>query len=330
MCRGTRILFAKAEEMKKILHIPHKNSYVEYISRYSSTKRKNSNLPPRKLCIIVSPGPLHGCYLCMMRPFEVVKVKDTPKAVVLIFGWLGAPLRHLNKYAQIYNSKGCSTVTGVADSLSIMVTNKKQLRSYAQIAAQEVAILIRETGSKLPILVHVFSNGGTILLEQLEVMICEGSDPNIVLCGQCMKLGGQVFDSSPCYMHLCSGLKAIRTASPNCCVTWLIVSIFLTYATFNTLLTTLLRTSNRPNEFWTHLTKTDLATRQVYIYSPADELCDYIKLEELIQVRREMGVQVMVHRFLHSGHVQHLRMYPEDYMRLMDKILASIDTGSSQ
>jgi hypothetical protein len=77
-----------------------------------------------------------------MSQFKVVKVKDTPTAVVLIFGWLGAPLRHVNKYAQIYNSRGCSTVTSVADSLEIMVSNKKQLEGYAHLAAMEAAVLV--------------------------------------------------------------------------------------------------------------------------------------------------------------------------------------------
>jgi hypothetical protein len=87
------------------------------------------------------------------------------------------------------------------------------------------------------------------------------------------------------------------------------------------------------DEFWTHFTNTDIATKDTSQPStvPPRNFCDYVRTtRELIQVQREMRIPVMVHKFLHSSHVQHLRMYSEEYTGAIDKMLASIDKGSNQ
>jgi len=43
--------------------------------------------------------------------------KGTPKAIVILFGWLGAQPRHLEKYAKLYQDMNCSTIHLVADVL---------------------------------------------------------------------------------------------------------------------------------------------------------------------------------------------------------------------
>jgi hypothetical protein len=43
--------------------------------------------------------------------------KGKPRGIVLIFGWLGAQLKHVDKYAEIYKEKNYSTVAGVADTM---------------------------------------------------------------------------------------------------------------------------------------------------------------------------------------------------------------------
>ena len=43
--------------------------------------------------------------------------KGTPKAIVVLFGWLGSSLRHVQKYAKLYQDHNCSTIYGTADVL---------------------------------------------------------------------------------------------------------------------------------------------------------------------------------------------------------------------
>ena len=42
--------------------------------------------------------------------------QGTPQAIVILFGWLGSQLRHVQKYAQLYKDRKCSTICGVADA----------------------------------------------------------------------------------------------------------------------------------------------------------------------------------------------------------------------
>ena len=58
--------------------------------------------------------------------FVTVKVKgaegqERPRAVVLVLGFGGAQPRHVEKYARLYNRKGCSTVSGTASNRSLFV-----------------------------------------------------------------------------------------------------------------------------------------------------------------------------------------------------------------
>ena len=43
--------------------------------------------------------------------------KGNPTAIVVLFGWLGSEPRHLQKYADLYQDRNCSTIYGVADVL---------------------------------------------------------------------------------------------------------------------------------------------------------------------------------------------------------------------
>ena len=43
--------------------------------------------------------------------------EGTPKAIVILFGWLGSSPRHVQKYAKLYQDRKCSTIYGTADVL---------------------------------------------------------------------------------------------------------------------------------------------------------------------------------------------------------------------
>jgi hypothetical protein len=263
----------------------------------------------------------------MSNKLQVFRVEGKPKAIVLLFGWLGAQLRHVNKYAQIYTQKGCSVVTGVADSVSTMRNDTNTLNEFALEAATEAAKLMRSSGNTdTPVIVHVFSNGGAFVLERLECLMqsaIPGSDVAIV--GNGIRLGGQVFDSAPGYLHLRAGLKAVGTAAPNFLIRWIIQLYFLLYIVCGVLLSLVLGRSTRPIQFWNHMKDSTVARRQVYIYSTADELTDPVTLRELIEYRCKKGIEVQSLEFTETHHVEHFRSHPKEYVEAIDVLLASID-----
>jgi len=264
-----------------------------------------------------------------MSNFQAVAA-EKPKAIVLLFGWLGASIRHINKYSQIYNDWGCFTITGVADSIAIMTGNTKALNKFALEAAATAAKLMRASGAtNIPVIVHVFSNGGTFVLERLECLIASaepGSDVAVV--GHGIKLGGQVFDSAPAYLHWRTGLKVVATAVPNLLIRWIIQLLFLAYIFWEAFLSMVLCRPDRPTQFWNHMKDSRVARRQVvYIYSTTDELTDPIKLQELIEYRAKKGFDIQPLKLTDTNHVQHLRSHPKKYVGAIDSVSKGIGTN---
>jgi len=99
------------------------------------------------------------------------------EAVVILFGWLGAEPRHLQKYANLYHERNCGTVSAIARAMPLMMRNNRSLKKIASKAAEEAVRMIRRTEisrkKTIPVILHVFSNGGAILLEILENKISQ-------------------------------------------------------------------------------------------------------------------------------------------------------------
>ena len=73
----------------------------------------------------------------------------------------------MEKYAVIYENMQCATLTGVADSRAVAWKDNSVLREYARKGLIEVARLL-EVNNKLPVFVHIFSNGGGFVWEVRE------------------------------------------------------------------------------------------------------------------------------------------------------------------
>jgi len=75
---------------------------------------------------------------------------------------------------------------------------------------------------------------------------------------------------------------------------------------------------SRTVEYWAHWEGQEKEgtfrnVKELYIYSPLDQLCDVNKLEQLIAIRRQRISQVTAVRFEDTDHVTHLRKRPAEY-----------------
>ena len=103
------------------------------------------------------------------------------QAIVILMGWWGAQPRHLDRYVTLYQSilPSAAVVAGTASSTSILWYDTVQLRNFAQQGLEATATTFVEEQQKkstvpsttaiepLPILVHVFSNGGAFVWHQM-------------------------------------------------------------------------------------------------------------------------------------------------------------------
>lgn len=264
---------------------------------------------------------------------------DDKEAVVLLLGWWGAKLRHVQKYSQLYRDRNCATVTAIIDPKDLLrLFLSDNLDEFAQQVASEVATKVRtidkqnqKQKSRTPVIIHAFSNGGAANVWRLNVLINQAknkrdkkklspAEQDLLLVGD--RLEVVLFDSAPCFPSIPTALKAINQAISNPFVrllAWLILSLqaflaFLLRKTFGK--------HDYNTEFWNHMTYSTLARHQIFVYSSFDEVCDVKRLEELIDMKKQShDHDVTVQKFDDSEHVQHLLKYPKEYNRLLDECL---------
>jgi hypothetical protein len=271
---------------------------------------------------------------------EVVVPSTTLRAVVLVFGWFGSELRHVNKYSQLYHTRNCATVTGVADSYALIKVEKQILDAFALEAAKKVIRILKEEDLDLPVIAHVFSNGGTIPLSRLETLIHKANrarakgtmsqmDEDLILLGNAMQKGGQIFDSSPCFPDYVTGLRGIGSGIQNSAFRFVAQFAFLFMILIQTPLVWLSGEPSFTIRFWKHVMERPITSRQAYVYSTKDDITNCTKLEGLIAHRKRTvgSANILIKKFTDSKHVLHLRQHPEEYVAFVDEMLDRVESG---
>ncbi|KAL3826563.1 hypothetical protein ACHAXA_003627 [Cyclostephanos tholiformis] len=264
-----------------------------------------------------------------------------PRAVVLVLGFGGAEPRHVEKYARLYNRKGCSTVSGTASNRSIFV-DRAGIDDVATDAIRAVARLLRDDDAAYPtippdtatpVVMHIMSNGGAFVASRIGQMLASPIDSNPCARGDlelfCTRLGGgcQIFDSAPCYIDRKSCFNVIKNLIPNPFVGIPMAILFTLRMYVHAALS---RMTGRPTfgeSFWNALIEDGACNTQAFIYSCKDDIADSTKIEEFARERRARGVKVLSKRFSDSSHVQHLRLHGEDYSDFIDAVLTEIERG---
>ena len=279
--------------------------------------------------------------------FVTVKVKgaegqERPRAVVLVLGFGGAQPRHVEKYARLYNRKGCSTVSGTASNRSLFV-DPTGIDAFAQDAVREVATILREDDAAYqpnasaperatPVVMHVMSNGGAFVVSRIGQMLAApidsstpGARGDLELFCTRLRAGCHIFDSAPCYLDGKSCFNVIRNLIPNPIVGIPMAMLFaLTMYAHNAMS----RISGKPTFgelFWNALIEDTTCDLQAFLYSCKDDIADSMKIEELIRTRRERGVKVMTRHFSDSSHVQHLRLHGKEYSDFIETVLTEME-----
>ena len=276
-----------------------------------------------------------------------------PRAIVVLLGWWCSQVRHVQKYSKIYEERGCVTVAGVAPPRAIMSSDLDALDAFACKIASHVADIIRAAEdvpnenrdrtknpmnqNKIPVLFHVFSNGGAYPLHRLELLIQlarKGQIDNKIYSDDLLLVGshlqGEIFDSAPAFPHARSALLAMESAISNPVIRELVQIAFLFHVFLDTLwrtLTYLLGYGwvDPRQEFWRHLTASRVCLNQAFVYSTSDRITDVSYLEDLIEKRKQHPrSRVSVTKFDDSDHVQHLRTHETEYRNMIDRFIDDV------
>jgi len=282
--------------------------------------------------------------------FVTVKVKgaegqERPRAVVLVLGFGGAQPRHVEKYAQLYNRKGCSTVSGTASNRSLFV-DPTGIDAFAQDAVREVATILREDDAAYPnasptratpVVMHVMSNGGAFVVSRIGHMLdapidssTPGTRGDLELFCTRLRAGCHIFDSAPCYLDGKSCFNVIKNLIPNPIVGIPMALLFALTMYGHNAMSRIVGKPTFGELFWNALIEDATCDLQAFLYSCKDDIADSMKIEELIRKRRERGVNVMARHFSDSSHVQHLRLYGKEYSDFIETVLTEMEEGRNK
>ena len=88
--------------------------------------------------------------------------------------------------------------------------------------------------------------------------------------------------------------------------------------------------SHFADQFFRDLINDKHCTRQGFIHSYKDDVCNPQKVEEFIEARKKRGVNVKSIHFEDSVHVQHLRLHKEEYTDFIESILIDMEEENSE
>ncbi|CAI5440642.1 unnamed protein product [Caenorhabditis angaria] len=243
---------------------------------------------------------------------------ENSTSLVILFGWAGCKDRYLSKYSQYYEENGISTIRFTAP-----ISKIRSFSSYRPFAKSFNKIL-EETLGQNPeissIYFHVFSMNGCSLyaafwdqLEQFEK------------CAEIKaKCKGLIFDSCPAFTSPSQSAQAVSFATlpPSHYHGALRESyraVLYTFFSFHRGVLWLRSFLDKDiykkhYAYFKMLTFSNLPTKQLFIYGPADLVCSEDSIEAFAHIQKtNHRVNVSKLRLLDSLHCQHLRSHPRIY-----------------
>jgi len=257
-------------------------------------------------------------------------VKD-PR-VIILFGWMDAPLRILEKYAVKHRHRWPSSDIVIVQSHPAFIWSSQEKRNNTlkPLADYLVSTIYRQRGS-VPngILLHVISNGGAfqlITLSQLLKSILQAEPASNINHGTAIRMA-TIFDSTPGRGEYSSLLSTLTTdvKSP-------IMKAFLTLPGSMVYLAIVLRRTavgdaNLFNLLHTYVQQQGLLplaegyAPRVYIYSTEDKMVPFTSVENHVStLKGNPSFDVRAEKFAGSQHVQHEKRDPERYWKAVEDV----------
>ncbi|CAF3326853.1 unnamed protein product [Rotaria socialis] len=250
-------------------------------------------------------------------------------ALVCVLGWGGCQRRQLRRLLDFYSSHNISTVSWINPMFNCLLgIDTKQVERVLDFLLHE------NRTSKKVIIIHIHSNNGTLVWSRMLNIMMTNEHYHQLL----PNIKGIIFDSAP-FVRLHKSSDWIIESAVG--TTKACVSIILNRAQYFHVFWTPLITyylcirffykryfSSDPSSSGKILREllntmpTDI--KQYYLYSNGDRLIPSYSIEQCMARQVERGVQVSSHRFIDSGHVNHFRLHPEEYGRLILDFIVKI------
>jgi len=270
--------------------------------------------------------------------YVITHFHQNPEAIAIVLGHLGITPQGLRRLSRLYLDRGCAVIAARSPPLDFLLAHHGRLEPVTRAILRESESLRRQCESlshindgrekeKIPIVIHMWSNGGAFLWEELM------KDPTF---DQTIKphLQYVAYDSCPCYLHMPWRLGPFwRDAFPF--PGWPIFArkLYLAAASLSLSAWCLFSFSlSRSQVFWSQMTDPP-CQNLVYFYSTNDKVTDAARIDQLIHEQREMKrINVVAKRYDDSAHCRIDYDHAEEYARTIDEALGgktNRSTGSN-
>ena len=231
---------------------------------------------------------------------------STPSpSTILLFAWMGAPLRHMTKFVDYYATQFPDTpiVLVLSPTNKFMAAEKDRQRDMQPAVTAFKSLNIASEN----VLVHTFSNGGVSALRTFLSFFPDEQEftPRLL-----------VVDSAPGMSTLSTAVMAFTAEVKNPVMKFLLSIILGTIYFALTAKNWVLGREPMLYELRRWLGNEHVIgkeTKRVVLYSDNDQLVQKESVEWHVSELKRKGIPVSSINFGETGHVGHMRAYPELY-----------------
>ncbi|XP_013090145.2 transmembrane protein 53-B-like [Biomphalaria glabrata] len=260
--------------------------------------RQESSLPPLKTVQLNEN----------MQLKTIQEMSSQPRPLVLLYGWMLAKQRHLDKYGNMYHSKGFDVLSLKMRPTQVLIPSRAQ-----KTTEQLLSILQDEHLKDKPLMVHGFSVGGYMYGELLVKLNQDLEKYRSIRS----RLVGQIFDSPVDYEGVPSGFARILLKN-RVGQKLLQFSLESYLSLFKDSVTRhYIKSSNAFH-------KNELRIPSLLLYSRADPIGVDTKIELVMKKWRANNIPVMARCWESSPHVSHFHRHPDEYVEAVLKFISSI------
>jgi hypothetical protein len=235
---------------------------------------------------------------------------DAPSAI-LLFAWMGAPVRHMSKFIDYYNklfpNSPILLVLSTPDGFFARSSVRSALIEPVYTAFKSLHI------DPSNVLVHIFSNGGLNAFYTFVSLIPSKSfSPRLL-----------VLDSAPGKTTLRGGVKAFTVDIKGRVKRFtmaILIALILCFISLVDKISGKGHLMDRLRAWLVDGKAIDKSTKRLFLYSDADELVHSDTVRETIKELEDRKYPVWSRNFGETRHVGHMRANPEEYWGEIVKI----------
>ncbi|CAD5220197.1 unnamed protein product [Bursaphelenchus xylophilus] len=239
---------------------------------------------------------------------------------VLLIGWAGCNMRYLSKYLPVYQRLGINPhlyCPQLYQGVFLRVT-PSAVREYFHEIEKSV---FSNPDDPTPVVFHVFSNNGSGMLAHLWKII--GAERKWWKD----RVRGVIFDSGPATNdNIITWIQAAYytnvPTTQHGTLSYLLHFALVAPVFFSYVAYLRIRTFFQPSYRQIAIPNTllesfdDLPENQLFLYSEADMICKHQLISRFVNLQLSKQKNVETKIWPDSGHVAHLRKYPEEYSEL--------------